>query len=183
MTTHLSMQELEVGLPLIKQSPKQEGKLELIVRRPSVEEREILSQGKVDLTAGLEGDNWRARGSASTPDGSANIETQITLMNSRVIQLLTQDKNLWQWAGDQLYVDLDLSEENLPAGTRLSIGTAVIEVTATPHTGCKKFSARFGLDALKFISASENKSLRLRGINARIIQPGEFKTADLVRKI
>lgn len=183
MTTHLSMQELEVGLPLIKQSPKQEGKLELIVRRPSVEEREILSQGKVDLTTGLEGDNWRARGSASTPDGSANIEAQITLMNSRVIQLLTQDKNLWQWAGDQLYVDLDLSEENLPAGTRLSIGTAVIEVTATPHTGCKKFSARFGLDALKFISASENKPLRLRGINARIIQPGEFKTGDLVRKI
>lgn len=183
MTTHLSMQELERELPLIKQSPKQEGKLELIVRRPSVEEREILYQGKVDLTTGLEGDNWQARSSKTTPDGSANIETQITLMNSRVIQLLTQDKNLWQWAGDQLYVDLDLSEENLPAGTRLSIGTAVIEVTATPHTGCKKFSARFGLDALKFISASENKSLRLRGINARIIQPGEFKTGDLVQKI
>ncbi|HNF95131.1 MAG TPA: hypothetical protein PLQ75_10825, partial [Anaerolineales bacterium] len=106
MVKHRSIQELEAGLPLIKQSPKQEGKLELIVRRPSVEEREIISQGKVDLTTGLEGDNWQARGSKTTPDGSANPETQITLMNSRVIHLLTQDENLWQWAGDQLYVDL-----------------------------------------------------------------------------
>lgn len=183
MTIHLSIQELEIGLPFIKQSPSLEGTVDLIVRRPAVEEREVILQGKVDSQTGLEGDNWFARGSKSTPDGSADPEAQFTLMNSRVIQLLTQDQALWQWAGDQLYVDLDLSEENLPAGTRLSIGTAIIEVTAKPHTGCKKFSARFGQDALKFISAPENKALRLRGINTRVIQSGEFKVGDRIRKI
>lgn len=183
MTIYLSIQELEIGLPFIKQSPSLKGTVELIVRRPAVEEREVILQGKVDLQTGLEGDNWFARGSKSTPDGSADPEAQFTLMNSRVIQLLTQDQALWQWAGDQLYVDLDLSKENLPAGTRLSVGTAIIEVTAKPHTGCKKFSARFGQDALKFISAPENKSLRLRGINTRVVQAGEFKVGDRIRKI
>jgi hypothetical protein len=177
------MEELQNGLADILASPKESGRLELIVRRPAVEEREVVAQAKLDLTTGLEGDNWLARGSASTSDGSANPETQVTIMNSRVIQLLTQDAERWQLAGDQLFVDLDLSEENLPAGTRLAIGSAIVEVTATPHNGCKKFSARFGLDALKFISAPENKALHMRGLNARVIQAGEIKTGDTVRKV
>lgn len=180
---HLSMEELEKGLEASLQSPREDGRLELIVRRPQVEEREVISQGRLDLAAGLEGDNWQARGSTTTPDGSADPEAQVTLMNSRVIHLLTQSKDQWPLAGDQFYVDMDLSEDNLPAGTRIAIGSAVVEVSAKPHTGCKKFSERFGVDALKFISMTENKPLRMRGINARVVQSGEFKTGDLIRKI
>lgn len=117
------------------------------------------------------------------PDGSANPEAEITLMNSRVIHALTQDESRWALAGDQFFVDFDLSEENLPAGSRLAIGSAVVEVSSTPHNGCKKFSARFGVDALKFISIAENKPLRMRGINAKIIQAGEVKQGDPIRKM
>ena len=183
MNTHLSMQQLTDGLTDIQASPKDEGRLEMIVRRPDVEEREVIEQGRLDLTNGLEGDNWLSRGSASTPDGSADREAQITIMNARVIQLLTQDREDWQWAGDQFFVDLDLSVDNLPPGTQLAIGSAIVEVSAKPHNGCKKFSERFVVDALKFISASENKHMRMRGINARVVQAGEFKTGDKVRKL
>ena len=179
----LSIQELEAGLEHILESPKEAGRLEMIVRRPQVDEREVLPEGRVDTINGLDGDNWRSRGSTSTPDGSASIEAQMTLMNSRVIQLLTQKQEEWPLAGDQLFVDMDLSIENLPPGTQISIGTAVLEVSAKPHTGCSKFSSRFGLDALKFISLPERKGLRLRGINARVVQAGVFKTGDMVRRI
>ena len=180
---HISMDKLEAGLEHILESPKEEGMLEMIVRRPQVEEREVLPEGRLDLVNGLEGDNWKMRGSTSMPDGSANPEAQITLMNSRVIQLLAQSREDWPQAGDQLFVDMDLSIENLPPGTHISIGTAILEVSAKPHTGCSKFSGRFGVDALKFISSPQRKDLRLRGINARAVQAGEFKTGDKVRKI
>jgi hypothetical protein len=183
MTEFIPFEQLQAGMPHLQQSPKEQGRLELIVRRPATEERQVISQGRLVPTQGLEGDNWLARGSTSTPDGSANPEAEVTLMNSRVIQLISQDSDRWSLAGDQFFVDMDLSEENLPAGTRLAIGSAVVEVSAKPHTGCKKFSARFGLDALKFISAPENKSLRLRGINAKVVLSGEFKTGDIVRKL
>lgn len=179
----LSIEELEAGLEYILDSPKEEGKLELIVRRPQVEEREVLPEGTLDLVHGLEGDNWKSRGSTSMPDGSANPEAQVTLMNSRVIQLLAQSRERWPLAGDQLFVDMDLSMDNLPPGTRISIGTAILEVSAKPHTGCSKFSGRFGVDALKFIGAPQRKDLRLRGINAKVVQAGTFKTGDRVRKI
>lgn len=130
------------------------------------------------------GDHWRARGSRSTPDGSADPECQLTLMNARLVDLLAGgDRRAWPLAGDQLCVDLDLSAENLPAGTRLAVGTAVIEVTAPLHTGCAKFSARFGSPALRFVNSPEGRALRLRGLNARVVEPGEVRPGDAVRRL
>lgn len=180
---HLSMDELEAGLEMIRQSPKAEGVLELIVRRPRDDERESLEIGQLDLQSGLLGDNWRMRGSSRTPDGTAHPDMQLTLMNARAIALIAGEKDRWPLAGDQLYVDLDLSAENLPSGTRLKIGEAVIEASAQPHTGCSKFVARFGVDAQKFVNSSEGKELHLRGINAKIIVPGTIRVGDRVRKI
>lgn len=181
--THLSLAELEAGLGIIRQSPQDNGLLKLIVRRPKVDEREIVNEAELDLEEGLVGDTWKARGSKATPDGSANINAQITLMNMRAIALLAQDESRWALAGDQLFVDFDLSEANIPAGARIAIGSAILEVSATPHTGCAKFSERFGKDALKFVNSPDGKQLHLRGVNARVVQAGEIKVGDLVRKV
>jgi hypothetical protein len=180
---HLTLPELEAGMEAILQSPKDNGVLELIVRRPQVEAREVLQEGELDPAAGLSGDNWKSRGSSSTPDGSANPEMQLNIMNSRVAALLAQTKERWPLAGDQLYVDLDLSMENLPPGTRVAIGSAVIEVTSPPHTGCKKFMARYGVDALKFVNSPTGKQLHLRGVNAKVIQPGVIRVGDVAKKL
>jgi len=180
---HLTLEQMEAGLANIRQSPKDNGVLRLIVRRPETEAREVIAEGQLDLAGGLIGDNWKKRGSKSTPDGAANVEMQLNVMNARVIELLAQSKDRWALAGDQLYVDFDLSEANAPAGTRLAVGSAVIEVTPPPHTGCKKFSARFGVDAMKFVNSPEGKQLHLRGINAKIVQPGIVRPGDPVRKV
>jgi hypothetical protein len=179
---HLTIGELEAGLDDIRQSPQDVGVLQLIVRRPQTDEREILEKGQLDLLEGLVGDDWKTRGSSSTPDGSSHPDTQLTLMNTRLIALVAQAKDRWQLAGDQLFVDLDLSTENLPPGTRLAVGSAVVEVTAQPHTGCSKFAARFGRDAVKFVNSPVGKQLHLRGINARVVQPGVIRVGDAVRK-
>jgi len=181
--THLTLAEMEAGLEAIRQSPKAVGVVRMIVRRPETEAREVLETGQLDPAHGLVGDNWKARGSRSTADGSAHPEMQLNVMNARVIELLAQARDRWALAGDQLYVDFDLSEVNAPAGTRLAIGAAVIEVTPPPHTGCKKFSARYGLDAMKFVNSPEGKQLHLRGVNAKIVQGGVVKVGDVVRKI
>lgn len=180
---HLTMAELEAGLDEIRQSPKEAGVLELIVRRPATDEREILEEGELHPVEGLLGDSWKVRGSSRTPDGSAHPEMQLNIMNARAIALVAQDKERWPLAGDQLYIDMDLSAENLPAGTRLALGSAVIEVTAQPHTGCKKFVARFGMDAMKFVNSTAGKELHLRGINARVLQPGVIRVGQVVKKI
>jgi len=180
---HLTLEELEAGLDEIRQSPKDEGVLELIVRRPLIDEREVLEEGELDPVDGLVGDNWSLRGSSRTADGSSHPEMQLNIMNARVVALVAQHKDRWPLAGDQLFLDMDLSVENLPAGTRLAIGSATVEVTAQPHTGCKKFVARFGSDAMKFVNSDVGKHLRLRGINARVVQPGVIRIGDMVKKI
>jgi hypothetical protein len=179
---HLTMAELEAGLDEIRRSPKDGGVLSLIVRRPQVGEREVLAQGQLDLAEGLVGDNWRTRGSARTADGSAHPDTQLNVINTRLIALVAQDEERRQLAGDQLFLDLDLSVENLPPGTQLAIGSAVIEVTPIPHTGCQKFVSRFGADAMKFVNSPVGQELRLRGLNARVVQPGVICAGDLVKK-
>ena len=180
---HLTTTELEAGLDHIRQSPQDGGVLEMIVRRPSTDERELLHEGELDTAVGLIGDNWQTRGSNSMPDGSAHPDAQLTLMNSRAADLVAQSRDRWPLAGDQLYVDFDLSEANIPAGTRLEIGDAIVEVTAKPHTGCKKFVARFGLDAMKFVNSPEGKQLHLRGINTKIVQAGAIRIGDAVTKL
>jgi len=180
---HLTTAELEAGLDEIRRSPQGEGVLELIVRRPRTEEREVLQVGELDLTQGLVGDNWITRGNPHTPDGSSHPDMQINVMNSRVIALVAQGKDRWQLAGDQLFIDLDLSAENLPPGTQLALGSAVIEVTDQPHTGCKKFVARFGRDAMEFVNSPVGRKLHLRGINARVVQSGLIRVGDVVRRI
>jgi hypothetical protein len=179
----LIMAELEAGLPEVRRSPRDEGVLALIVRRPQVGEREVLAQGELDLAEGLVGDNWRTRGSSRTEDGSAHPEMQLNVINTRLIALVAQEEERWQLAGDQLFLDLDLSVENLPPGTQLAIGSAVIEVTPIPHTGCQKFVSRFGADAMKFVNSPVGKELRLRGLNARVVQPGIIHAGDRVKKI
>lgn len=180
---HLTQEELAAGLDEIRRSPKDKGILNLIVRRPETEQREILNQGSLDPAHGLVGDNWITRGSRATKDGSAHPEMQLNIMNSRVIALVAQQPERWALAGDQLFIDMDLSPENLPPGTRLSIGSAIIEVTSEPHTGCKKFVARFGLDAMVFVNSGIGKKLNLRGINAKVVQAGTIRTDDIAEKI
>ncbi len=180
---HLSQEQLEAGFENIRLSPKDNGVVQLIVRRPDVGERERLTRAELDANEGLVGDNWLSRGSRRTDDGSAHPDMQLNIMNSRVIELVASTPDRWPLAGDQVYLDLDLSKNNLPAGTRLSLGDAIIEVTAEPHTGCKKFVTRFGLDAVVFVNSSRGKKFCLRGINAKVVRSGFFSVGDLACKI
>ncbi len=178
---HATRLELEAGLAAIRSAPREQGTLELIVSRPGVNEREILAAGMLDLAAGLVGDSWLSRcgGEAS----AADRDVQLTLMSSRAIGLIAGPQERWPLAGDQLFVDLDLSAENLPPGTQVAIGAAVIEVTAEPHTGCGKFVQRFGPEALKFVNSPLGRALNLRGINARVVQAGGVRVGDAVRVV
>jgi MOSC domain-containing protein YiiM len=172
---HLTTEEIEANLSYVTESPMDHGVLSLIVRRPREDEREELATGELDTEKGLVGDDWLA------DDG--NMQTQLAIMNSRIIDLLAQDKARWKLAGDQLFIDLNLTDENLPAGTRLEIGSAIIEVTPEPHNGCRKFVERFGLDAMKFVNSPVGKQYHLRGIYARVVQNGTIRRGDTVRKI
>jgi hypothetical protein len=180
---HLTMEELEAGLDEIRQSPRDEGVLKLIVRRPNIGEREVLEEGELHPESGLVGDNWKVRGSSRTSDGSSHPDMQLNVMNARAIALLAQHRDRWSLAGDQLFLDMDLSWDNLPAGTRLALGLAVIEVTPQPHTGCRKFVERFGTDAMKFVNSTVGRQLSLRGINAKVVHPGVIRVGCTVRKI
>ena len=180
---HLTMDQLHAGLDEIRDSPRDDGVLELIVRRPEVGAREVLESAELDLRAGLLGDNWATRGSSRTPDGSSHPDMQLNIMSSRAVALVAQERDRWQLAGDQIFVDLDLSIENLPPGTRLAMGSAIVEVTAQPHTGCAKFVERFGKDAMKFVNSPVGKELRLRGLNARVVRPGVIRVGDRVRRL
>jgi MOSC domain-containing protein YiiM len=180
---HLQQAALEAGLGEIRRSPKDAGRVELIVRRPSENEREVLREAELDPVEGLAGDKWSEDAAYFGPDRSAVRKSQLTLMNARVAALVAARPERRQLAGDQLYVDLDLSCENLPPGTRLRVGSAVIEVTDLPHRGCKKFAARFGQDALRFVNSPQGRELNLRGINARVLAGGTVSTGGVIRKL
>lgn len=180
---HLTVDELEAGLDEIRFSPEDNGVLEMIVCRPGVDKRRVLDEAALHPAEGLVGDSWKDRRSSRTPDGSLDPDTQINIMNSRAVALVAGPRERWPLAGDQLYVDLDLGGENLPAGTRLAIGSAVVEVTPPPHTGCRKFVARFGVEAMKFVNSQVGRGLNLRGINARVIVAGAVRTGDTVKKV
>jgi hypothetical protein len=167
----------------VRQSPSDGGIIELIVRRPEVDDREVVDEATLDLDVGLVGDNWKAKGSNSMPDGASNPKAQITLMNARAAALIAGGRDRWPLAGDQFYVDFDISEANVPPGTRLAVGTAVVEVSDKPHTGCQKFSARFGSEAWRFVNSKVGRALNLRGINTTVVQPGTVRVGDVVRKL
>jgi hypothetical protein len=172
---------MEMDLEQVRQSPRDVGRVEMLVRRPAPAEREVIDEGILDIDIGLVGDCWRARGSRHTPDGSANLPQQLTLMSVRVLALLAE-RDRWPLAGDQLLVDFDLSHEHLPAGTRVEMGTAVVEISEHPHLGCAKFTERFGSEATKLVNSEVGKALRLRGVNARIIEPGHVRVGDALRR-
>lgn len=180
---HVQLAALEAGVAHIRGAPKDAGSIELIARRPAEGKRELLEQAMLDPCEGLVGDNWLTRGSRATPDGSAHPDMQLTLMSARVAALIAQPRARWALAGDQLYLDLDLSEANLPAGTRLQLGAAVIELTAMPHTGCGKFARRFGVQALKFVNSDVGRQLCMRGRNARVLVGGALRVGSPVRKL
>ena len=167
--------DLEAGLDHIRQSPKDGGTLELIVRRPSVGKREVLEHGELDTAVGLVGDSWKDRDRVD-PDAQLNV------MNARISALLAADEATRALAGDQLYLDIDLSDDNLPAGSRLQVGEAIIEITPKPHTGCAKFAERFGPEATRFVNTGEGKRLHLRGVCAKVIQGGTIHRGDAVTK-
>lgn len=171
----LDLEALEAGLGEIRRAPTDQGTVQLVVRRPAEDRRETLAEAQLDTATGLAGDSWLDRG--------ADPDRQVTLMNARVVGLLARHRERWPLAGDQLYVDLDLSAANLPPGTRLEIGSAVLEVTAAPHRGCKKFAARFGLDALRFVNSPTGYALRLRGLNTRVVRAGTVHPGDNVRRL
>ena len=183
MTVHVEADQLDAGLLRILDSPQDVGTVELVVRRPVEGEREILDEGVLDLEQGLVGDRWRRATPGAYGDTDDGRAAQITLMNARVIDLVAGDRGRWALAGDQLYVDLDLRQENLPPGTRLRVGSATLEVTDLPHTGCAKFTARFGSAATQFINGKERRNLRLRGMNTRIVEPGTVMPGDSIRKL
>jgi MOSC domain-containing protein YiiM len=172
---HLDLSVMQAGLGEIRRSPSDEGTVELIVGRPVEGERVLLDEARIDLAVGLVGDRWST--------GTADLDAQVTVMNVRSIALIADTRDRWPLAGDQLYVDLDLSPANLPPGSRVQVGTAVLEVSPKPHRGCKKFGARFGLDALRFVNSETGYELNLRGVNTRVVQPGVIRTGDVIRKL
>ncbi len=180
---HLDLESLEAGLDEIRRSPADGGALLMIVRRPGIDGREVVEAGSLDVAVGLTGDSWQDRPSSSSADGGPHPLAQVTIINSRMLDLVARSRERWPLAGDQLVVDLDLSAENLPPGTRLSIGSAVIEVTEKPHTGCLKFASRFGHAALRFVSTPLAMALRLRGVNTRVVQSGTIRAGDTVARI
>ena len=182
MSPFRTLPQMESYLEVIREAPSDEGTVQMIVARPQTNERETLDRCELHPGQGLVGDNWQARGDKHTRDGSADLNRQITLMNARAIDAITGEE-YWPDAGDQFFVDFDLSIENLPPGTHLGLGEAVVEVTAEPHLGCRKFSSRFGKDATRFVNSETGKALNLRGINAKVVKPGTVRKDDRIRKL
>jgi len=176
-------EELLAGVDHIRNAPRSGGELAMIVRRPAEDQREVLEVGELHRQWGLLGDNWSSRSSSRTVDGSPHPDMQLNIMAARVVALLAGDDGPWELAGDQLFIDLDLSPSNLPPGTRLHIGEAIIEVTDQPHRGCAKFTRRFGLDAHRFVSSELGQELNLRGINARVVTGGEIRRGAIVEVV
>lgn len=183
MVTPRTTAELEAAVEAFASAPSDIGSLHLVLRRPAVDQREILAEAHLSAAEGVVGDTWNQRSSKRTEDGSPHPDMQLNVMNVRFGRFIAPDDEAMAMAGDQLYVDFDLSADNVPPGTLLAIGTAVIEVTDQPHTGCAKFSARFGPDALRFVNSPVGRDLHLRGVNARVVTDGVVRPGDAVTKL
>lgn len=180
MPRHLTRAELEAGLSEILKSPKDNGRVEAIIVRPESEERRFIPRTRLTLAGGVEGDHWEYGSWKSTDEGRPHPNVQISIMNSRCINHIAGSHENWAPAGDNLFVDLDISPDNTPPGTRISLGSAILEVTETPHNGCAKFVERYGRDATVFVNTGEGKRLRLRGIYARVVKDGQVSVGDQI---
>jgi MOSC domain-containing protein YiiM len=179
---HVPRESLDPHLPALQALGSEQGTLELIVVRPSVGERELPESAELTIEDGLVGDRWRASAHIRD-DGTVSRENQLTIASTRLLEVIAEPER-WPLAGDNLLVDMGLDMESLPVGSRLAIGdTVVVQISQIPHTGCAKFSARFGSDALRFINSPEGRRLRLRGVNAHVIVPGTVSTGDAVRRL
>jgi MOSC domain-containing protein YiiM len=181
--THRSLADLDARLDAVRSAPADAGAVVLLVRRPAPREREELHEAELDPGAGLVGDGWRTRPSKTSPDGGPHPEKELTLMSRAALEAVAGERPRWSLAGDQVIVELDLSETNLPAGTRLALGEAEVEISATPHTGCAAFAERFGRDALRWVNSRAGRALRLRGVNARVVRGGSVRVGDVARKL
>lgn len=180
---HRSTAELEAALPDVREAPADRGTVELIVRRPAEDAREVLDVAEINEAEGIAGDTWNQRGSPTSADGGPHPDAQITIMSVRAAAAVIGLVERWPLAGDQIYADLDISHATLAAGTQLSIGDAILEVTAKPHRGCAKFAARFGRDALRFVNTGEGQALRMRGVNCRVVEPGTVRVGDSITRL
>jgi MOSC domain-containing protein YiiM len=175
-----STEQLEAFVDEILAAPKDAGPIEMIVRRPDVNERQVVQSGELTTDEGLVGDNWIRR---VDDDGEPHRAAQLTLMNARVAEAVAVTPERWPLAGDQIYVDMDISHENLPAGSRIKVGGAVVEISEVPHTGCDKFASRFGKEALRFANVGVGRDNRFRGVNAFVVEGGVFNVGDKVVKL
>ena len=180
--SHVTTATLEAGCAHVVDAPRNGGVVELLVARPEPGARRVLVEAELDPAVGLVGDCWLSRGSRRTSDGSANPLMQLTLVNARFAALVAGAPEEWVGFGDQIYADLDVGGDNLPPGTRLAVGTAVVEITDAPHTGCAKFLDRFGPDAARFVNAPLGRDHNLRGVNARVVTGGVVRTGDVIVK-
>ena len=176
-----SLADLDACLDHVRAAPRDAGAIELIVLRTAVGERAVVDEAELDVARGVVGDRWSSSRSRHTPDGSPHPDQQVTLMSVRAANAIAE-RAQWPLAGDQLYVDLDLSQQSLPIGTRLALGTAIVEISALPHLGCAKFTERFGSDATKWVNGDVGKALRLRGVNARVVRGGIVRRGDVLRR-
>jgi MOSC domain-containing protein YiiM len=183
MERHLSLDELRSYVPEILGAPADRGELKAIVVRPATDERVSLAECEISPELGVHGDNWAKGCWMSLPDGRPHPDVQVAIINARSIAAIAQSTDRWPLAGDNLYADLDVSVENLPRGQRLSLGSAVLEITEIPHNGCKKFAQRFGPDAVTFVNSDLGKQLRLRGVYARVVQAGVISVGDVIEKM
>ncbi len=183
MPRHLSREELEAALPETLPSPADNGTLDAIIVRPDKGERLDVNSVRISLAGGLEGDHWAKGCWMSTEAGEPHPDVQICMMNSRFINLIAGSRDNWPPAGDNFFVDLDLGPDNLQPGQKLAVGSAIVEITDTPHLGCDKFIERYGRDACVFVNTGEGKRLRLRGIYARVVQDGTVSVGDRLVKV
>jgi len=169
------MQDIAHILDHVKASPKDGGVLKLIVLRLPDEQRQTPPRATLSAEHGVTGDRWSLK---TNPDPLV----QVSVMNSRFLEVIAGETERMNLAGDNLIIDLDLHIDNLPTGTRLRIGQALLEVTDSPHTGCKKFQRRYGKDALDITNTPEGSAMRLRGLLARVIRGGEVQVGDTIHK-